>query len=395
MRLTKSVIDKATYPAEKAGGAFYLWHDDPRGLGVRIYPSGLRSWVLHYRHKGRRRFKTLGQVGVLSLHQARNLAIQTLGRLLEQRAARIAAPEAVAGAVAVTLKALGDRFLEERCSDIKAKTREMYDSAIRLHLYPALGHHPAIAVEREDVLKLRESLKTIPSTGGLALRLLNRMYEFGQEVGTVPVGTNPCQAIPGFKNNKRERYLSEEELARLAEAFRWVEQNTKSSVYNLAALRVTLLTGCRKNEIRTLKWSYVDFDNSCFRFPDSKTGAKVVPVGGVVLDLLGCLERVEGNEYVFPGQIPGQPVSELKSVWGQIIRQAGLTNIRIHDLRHTFATTACADGVAMSQIQKLLVHTQESMTRRYVHVLPSPSEEDRQAAEQVSRTLYRQISATG
>jgi integrase len=139
----------------------------------------------------------------------------------------------------------------------------------------------------------------------------------------------------------------------------------------------------------------VDFENACIAFPDSKTRAKTVPVGAVVLDLLRSLERVEGNEYVFVGDNPGKPAAQFVYAWSAILKRAKLKDLKIHDLRHTFATSASADGMELKRIQKLLVHSQETMTRRYVHVLPKPSRADREAADQVSRRLYERLSATG
>ena len=283
MRLTKTIIEKSSYPAEKNGGAFYLWHDNPQGLGVRIYPSGRKSWVLTFRQKGRRRFQTLGPVGVLTLDQARKMAIQVLGRLYEIRSTQVLKTDPGKAAVDLTVRDLGNRYLEEHGAKLKAKTRNSYETVARLHLYKTFGQHPAISIERDDVLNLRNSLKAKPNTANLAVNLLNRIYEWGETTGAVPVGTNPCQAIPKFPVNRRKRFLSGPELQRLAQALQWAEMNTEMSIYSIAALKVLLLTGCRRDEIRTMKWDFVDFDNGCIEFPDSKTGEKVVLVGSVVL----------------------------------------------------------------------------------------------------------------
>jgi integrase len=220
------------------------------------------------------------------------------------------------------------------------------------------------------------------------------MYQFAEETGALPVGTNPCRAIPTFKLKRRERYLSDEEIGRLAEALEWAKVHSKVSATTIHALYVILLTGCRHSEVRTLKWDYIDFQNSCLRFPDSKTGAKVVPVGSIVLKILRDLPRAQDSEYVFPGRLPGKPLLSLNPSWEPVRKRAGLKGVTIHDLRHTFATSASADGVDLERIQKLLVHTDKRMTLSYVHVLPRPSQEDQEAAEQISQALFGRLGGS-
>ena len=140
----------------------------------------------------------------------------------------------------------------------------------------------------------------------------------------------------------------------------------------ILAARLLILTGCRLNEIMSLKWSYVDLDVPALRLPDSKTGAKVVHVGQPVVDLLRGAERVEGNPWVITGTLPGKPLSDLQPFWQRVRARAGVKDVRIHDLRHTFASTAVASGQGLPMIGKLLGHTHVQTTARYAHLADHP-----------------------
>jgi len=150
------------------------------------------------------------------------------------------------------------------------------------------------------------------------------------------------------------------------------------------AARLLILTGCRLGEIMTLKWDYVDFDECALRLPDSKTGKKIVHLGTPAVEYLHDAQRISGNSWVITGTLPGKPLSDLQPFWQRVRARAGLKDVRIHDLRHTFASTAVASGQGLPMIGKLLGHTQVQTTARYAHLAAEPV---KMAADSVAQNL--------
>jgi len=160
----------------------------------------------------------------------------------------------------------------------------------------------------------------------------------------------------------------------------------------ILAARLLILTGCRLNEIMSLKWSYVDLDVPALRLPDSKTGAKVVHVGQPVADLLRGAQRIDDNPWVITGTLPGKPLSDLQPFWQRVRARAGVKDVRIHDLRHTFASLLVSGGASLEMIGKLLGHTQIGTTQRYAHLIESPL---RAGVNAVGEMLKPRLRAVG
>ena len=179
-----------------------------------------------------------------------------------------------------------------------------------------------------------------------------------------PDGINPCWKVKRYKEVKRERYLTPDELARLGKVLREANGELEAAT----CIRLLLLTGCRLGEIQTLKWDYVDFRAGVLRLPDSKTGAKVVPVGKAALNVLANIPRIEGNPYVITGKVEGQYLTDIQKPWRRLRARAGLDTLRIHDLRHSFASDALQLGADLTMIGRLLGHTQVQTTARYAHL---------------------------
>jgi len=178
--------------------------------------------------------------------------------------------------------------------------------------------------------------------------------------------------------------LTGEEITVLGRVLDTVEASGEESHAAVACLRLLLLTGCRLREIQTLKWDYVDFTEYCLRLPDSKTGAKVVNIGQAAIDVLKGIARIEDNPYVIVGTKPGAHLTDMQRPWRRIRKRASLPKVRIHDLRHTFASAGLALGEGLPMIGKLLGHTQVQTTARYAHLASDPI---KQAAERVADQL--------
>ena len=170
------------------------------------------------------------------------------------------------------------------------------------------------------------------------------------------------------------------------------DQREPISVHAVAAIRLLILTGCRAGEILNLQWQHVDSERGFLNLPDSKTGAKVVVLAAPALEVLGNIPRVKDNPYVIAGDKPKQPRSDLKRPWGRITRRAGLDGVRLHDLRHTFASAGAGAGMGLPIVGKLLGHASQATTARYAHLADNPL---RQGANLIAGTLASQLARKG
>jgi integrase len=209
-----------------------------------------------------------------------------------------------------------------------------------------------------------------PTAANRVLALLSKMMNLAERWGLRPDGSNPCRHVERYRETKRERYLSEAELARLGAALAAAEQTGAEEPEVVAALRLLVFTGCRMGEILGLCWECVDFERRCLNLPDSKTGAKTVPLNVPALEVLAGLER--RSEYVIPGRDPRHALVNLSKPWDRIRVAAKLEGVRIHDLRHSFAAVAAGSGHSLLIIGGLLGHKQAQTTRRYAHLSDDP-----------------------
>lgn len=366
-RLNKKQSDKPefSYPAD------YHWDDALKGFGVRVYPSGRCSFVVSYRTDGNvKRFHTLGDFGRLTVEAARKLAKERLAEVLKggdpqaDRKARRTAP---------TVAELCDRYLLEyaetkkRASSIK-QDRRMIETRVK----PALGKCKVASIARSDLYTLHHSLRQTPYEANRVLALVSKMMNLAERWGLRPDGTNPTRHVERYREKKRERFLSDAELLQLGDALIAAERDTSISRSAIAATRLLVFTGCRLSEVLTLKWDYVDLERGVMRLPETKSGAKSVYLGPPAMQVLADMPRVEGNPYVITGNKAGEHLSNLHDAWHQIRDMAGLKDVRIHDLRHSFASVGAATGLSLPMIGKMLGHTQVATTQRYAHLADDP-----------------------
>jgi integrase len=210
------------------------------------------------------------------------------------------------------------------------------------------------------------------------------MFNLAELWGLRPDGSNPRRHIRKYLEEKRERFLSAAELRRLGQVLDEMEAERVELPSAIAAVRLLLLTGCRLNEVMRLKWEHVDLTDAVLRLPESKTGAKTVQLGRAAVAVLRETERSYFNPHVIVGTLPGKPLSDLQPFWQRVRARAGLKDVRIHDLRHTFASVAVASGQGLPMIGKLLGHSQVQTTARYAHLAADPLQA---AADDVSKAL--------
>jgi integrase len=378
-KLTKRVVDQIT-PGETDA---MHWDDELKGFGLRVWPSGRKVYMVMSRVKGRLRRITIGPHGPVTPEQARIRAHEILS---EAKAGRDPAKELDQARKAPTMKGLGERFLKEhvavRC---KPSTQAEYKRSVELFINPKIGTRKVTDIERQDIAELHHGLNHIPYQANRTLGVLSKMFNLAEVWGLRPDGSNPCLHVKKYVEEKRGRFLSPEEFAALGKVLREVEQDGSETQSAVNAIRLLMLTGCRLSEITTLKWDYVDIKARELRLPDSKTGAKVVHFGKTAVDVLSSIMKLDDNPYVITGtKMVGSRLTDLQHPWRRIRTKAGLDNVRIHDLRHSYASGALALGEGLTMIGKLLGHTQVQTTARYAHLANDPV---KSAAGRVSDTI--------
>ena len=382
VRITKRVVDGLKPDTS-------VWDSELSGFGVRCQRRD-KVYFLKTRVNGRQRWLTIGKHGApWTPDTARREARAFLGDI-----AKGVDPTAnKAKGARLTLHQLADKYLLEHVErKRKPGTARHYRDCLTRLVVPRLGKRAVTEIRRSDVAKWHRDLHETPYQANRALAVMSAMFSFAEECEFVPPDSNPCRGVEKYPEEGRERFLTNEEINRLSAAFEKAEGNGRISPYTIAALRLLLVTGARKSEIQNLRWEYVDFERSVLFLPDSKTGRKTVQLNELALDLLKSLPRVDGSPWVLPGRKEGQPVKELKTAWRTILKDAGLSNVRPHDLRHTFASVAAGAGASLLIIGKLLGHRNPQTTLRYAHLANDPL---RQMGAQIGANLKAALEAKG
>ena len=340
-----------------------FWDRGLPGFGVRVYPSGSRVYVVQCRSGGKSRRVTLGRHGVISADQARRKAALTIARI------KGGEPPEPESSDAVTVLALSERYLREHVAiHCKANSGKLYQRALQRFILPAYGHLAVDEVGREHVLELHYQLRDVPYQANRVLEIQSKLFNLAELWGLRREGGNPCRFVRKYKERKRERFLSDEEFRGLGAVLNEMEVERSVSAHAAAAIRLLMLTGCRRNEILELRWEDVDLDAGELRLPDGKTGARLVPLSGAAASVLSGLPRGGDSPWVIAGSKPGRHLDQLQPAWDRVRKRAGLEDVRIHDLRHSFASRALALGEGLPMIGKLLGHTQVQTTARYAHL---------------------------
>lgn len=343
---------------------YFVWDDEVSGFGVRIMPSGKRTYMVQYRAGGRTRRVKIGQHGVLTADEARKRARELLGA--------VAKGDNPAEAIdshrrAPTVKSVSERFMAEHVAKrCKPTTEHDSRSMLDLHILPRLGSFKIVDVSRPDIAELHHALRKTPYRANRVLALLSKMFNLCEVWGLRPDGSNPCRHVQKYREERRERYLTPDELERVSTALRDAETAKDLSPNHIAAFRLLILTGCRLGEILTLQWSFIR--GGYLNLPDSKTGARRIPLTPEAQVVINAIPKLDGNPYVIAGEVEGQHAVNLEKSWRHIRKRAKLPEVRIHDLRHTYASLMLQGGMAITTLQKLLGHTQIQTTMRYAHL---------------------------
>jgi integrase len=265
-------------------------------------------------------------------------------------------------------------FLELHAAKLKPGTREEYGRIINGRINVVFGRKEIRMITGKDVSRAHLGWKTIPRAANIAIAVMSSVMGWAEDNGYRDIGTNPCLRVHRYPEGKRETHLTEKELGRLGEALTGAERDGINPLV-IGLIRLLLLTGARLSELRTCQWSYVDVPRGMVRLPDSKTGAKTIILNPAALAVLQGLPRLAGSPWVFPGHVHGEHLVNVQKPWTAIRATAGLKDVRLHDLRHSFASFAVDVGGSLPIIGKLLGHTQSQTTERYAHVAPSPAQQ--------------------
>jgi integrase len=297
---------------------------------------------------------------------ARDEAKRVLGQVAHGEDPAAAKAEAKAAPLVsdLVVKFLAEE-VETKC---KASTAREYRRLLDRIVLPELGKNRVGDITRQDVAKFHHAHRTAPVEANMGLAVTSIMFNFAERIDWRPSGSNPCRHIERYRRRRHERFLSADELGRLGAVLTAYD----GAPYAVAAIRLLIFTGARRGEILGLRWDWIDFERGEARLPDSKTGAKTLHLPPPALAVLAELPRIEGNPHVIVGGTPGEALVNLDRPWREIRRQAGLNDVRLHDLRHAFASVAVASGMGLPIIGKMLGHSQAATTARYAHLASDP-----------------------
>lgn len=357
-----------------------VWDTEIKGFGVRLQQN-VPSYFLKTRSRGRQVWLTIGKHG--SPWTPDKARTEALRLLLEARSGRDIPQPSAAGrpaSGATTVSGAIARFKAEHVPKLKPRTQQHYEWTLTRLIEPKLGRKALDGIGPTEVGRFHVGLADTPGQANGALTVLSSFITWCMDMKLLPRSENPCASIRRFKEKKRERYLSVSELQRLAAVLDAAEADETHSVYALAAIRLLILTGARLNEILTLKWDYVSFDQARLSLPDSKTGFKFIGLNDHAIAVLKSLPRFDDNPHVIAGQRRGAHMVNLQGIWSDIRSAAKLNDVRLHDLRHSFASFAVDAGASLPLVGKLLGHASVATTARYAHLSD-------QRAAQVNQTV--------
>jgi len=399
IRINKSNLDRLR-PSKKEQ---FFWDDKISGFGVRLSPKGRKSFIFQYRIGGAQRRISIGKFGPITPEQARSKAHKYTAQLADDHDPK--ALNADTTRKDILLKELCKLYLKNGCTHKKASTLYTDTGRIEHHIIPLLGNMPVTSIESYHIQQFmadiaegktatsynnkRKFSKTVVKGGkGTASRtvgLLGGIFSYAQTLKLIDY--NPCHNVKRFKDRVRNRHLTPYEWARLGKA---MEEAVHLDQMIVKAIKLLMFTGCRVSEITSLKWDYVNLEHAQLYLPDSKTGAKIVPLGSQAVEMLVQVQKERSTAYVFNSKKADHIVNPRKT-WLKLCKLAKIEDFRLHDLRHAFATAivnSSGHGDRLLSVQKLLGHKDYKSSLRYAHLFDDRlNEEASIAAERIDRHL--------
>jgi len=405
IKITKRSVDAAK--PDPGGKDVTYWDEDLKGFGLRVQPKGAKSYILMYRtREGRLRKLTIAKVGKLAPDEARSEAKIKLGEIEK---GGDPAGDKVGARRGMTVSDLCDLYLKEAVDHVKESTLDMDKSRIETHVKPLLGRHKVNSLTPIDIERMQADIaagktakpveKPKPEDGKKKKRKRGGVARGGRGVAARTVGmfgtilefarrrklieSNPARDVKKFKGGKRYRFLDADDIKALGKAMREAE-DAGENAKGIAALRALLLTGCRRNEILKLPVAWLDAKHGCIRFDDTKQGAQMRVIGATAAKHLEAQVKKDDQEWIFSADRGEGHFVGLPRVLNRVCVKAKLKGVRIHSLRHSFASMAEALGYSQLTIAGLLGHSVPGVTAVYTHV---PDAALRAAADAVSARI--------
>ncbi len=362
VRLTRRFVDALRV----SSGDIIVWDCDLPGFGIRVYSSGRKVWCVQTRGpQGGPKRRTLGGHGELTPDQARRMAAVAIDRIKQGLES-----DPLQDMPEPTVADLAERYMTFHVKvNCRPKTVETFGQILRSYIVPELGRLVLSEVSPSHVSGLHHRLRDKPGQANLMLTVLSGMFRLAEDWGMKVPGRNPVRSVRRYRQRSRARFLSPDEYRRLGDVLAEAESDGSVMPSAIHAIRLLLLTGCRRNEIVTLRWDDVDRTTGEIRLRDAKTGLRHVPLTPAVESVLASIPRIRGNPWVLAGRKSGGHFTGLGYFWERIRRRADMEDLRIHDLRHSYASRALALGEGLSMIGKLLGHRQIVTTARYAHLM--------------------------
>lgn len=341
-----------------APSEYVIWDTELAGFGMRVRPSGNRYWFVRLRRRGRHCRVSLGKVDEVDALTARGEARNRLAEV-----ALDGLPRRVSVKVAPLFSDYSDEFWTDYARHWKGSTQKRNLDAINRDLLPRFGKMRLDLIGKSDVVRWRDDCANA-SEGKFnrAVPVLAAMFKYAAQLGYIRKGSNPCRGMPRFKTKPKERFLSPQEFRRLAR-----ELDADEAIYpaQVAATRLLIFTGARVGEIRDLEWDWVQLPR--LLLPDSKTGPKTIWLNSQAVRILEGIKKREDSKYVFANQSGARPI-HIDNWWYPFRKRCALPDVRIHDLRHSFASVAVREKVPLATIGGLLGHVLPETTARYAHL---------------------------
>jgi integrase len=377
-KITKTFVNELR-PGPKD---FFVWDTELPRFGLKLTPKGRIVYIAQYRAKGRMRRLTIGTHGALSPDQARTQAAIRLREVAEGNDPAEGLAEEKHGA---TVEDLSKRYLQEHAIEKKkARSAEEDKRLLDKIIKPALGKRTLASVTQTDISKLHHRYRETPYQANRVLALLRKMMNLAEGWGLRPLNSNPCTHIEKFKEERRRRFLNVEELGRLGAALKDSEDEGIDPPHAIAAIRLLLFTGARVSEILTARLEYVNWDVGALVLPDSKTGFKTIPLSAPAREVIENLPVVDDNPFLISGRMKNAHLIGMEHIWYRVRAKAQLPDVRLHDLRHSYASVGAAAGLGLPIIGALLGHMDASTTQRYAHLQQDPL---KAAAELISAKI--------
>ena len=367
--LTKKVVDELV-PSEKY---YIVWDALVPGFGCRVLPTGRKVYIYKYYNLEKKQiWMTLGKHGLFTIQMARkkvNELIQKLNNGVDpHKEAHLKEQDEKASILFKDFWPIfEDKYIQHHH---KPGTIKRNKGRIQNYILPFFGEMKLKDITYEDVMKFMDlpALQKAQITAARSLELISPAFKQAELWGYRPRGSNPCVGVPKKATGKKERFLTDAERDRLETILLDRSLHKGHSIYAVSAILMLMYTGCRRSEITTLKWADVHLQDKYLYFKDSKTGTKTVPLNPKAIAVLESLERRNFNPYVFCGKYTGTHIQEIRKTWETMRDLADLKDVRLHDLRHSFASFALKQGLDLYTVSKLLGHRNIATTTRYAHL---------------------------